>query len=155
MACLKEADFLKHRGQIVSNMQKKDHNQLWLGLQNGLLRNYNKNFLLYVHCLSDKFDQFWAVNRKLMEVSGEQDHFKYIPFRCYIGDGFKQKLIKPVTEDGRRKTLQEFLQELFPGEDNGKNFVMQMLRVVISFCFSKSEDTWHDSAFRHTNSVDV
>lgn len=35
MSCLKEADVLKHRGQIVSNMQKKDHNQLWLGLQNG------------------------------------------------------------------------------------------------------------------------
>lgn len=36
MSCLKEADVLKHRGQIVSNMQKKDHNQLWLGLQNGM-----------------------------------------------------------------------------------------------------------------------
>lgn len=36
MACLKEADVLKHRGQIVSSMQKKDHNQLWLGLQNGI-----------------------------------------------------------------------------------------------------------------------
>lgn len=35
MSCLKEADVLKHRGQIVSNMQKKDHNQLWLGLQSG------------------------------------------------------------------------------------------------------------------------
>lgn len=38
MSCLKEADFLKHRGQIVSNMLKKDHNQLWLGLQNGRMR---------------------------------------------------------------------------------------------------------------------
>lgn len=35
MSCIKEADVLKHRGQIVSSMQKKDHNQLWLGLQNG------------------------------------------------------------------------------------------------------------------------
>ena len=35
MSCLKEADVLKHRGQIITNMQKKDHNQLWLGLQNG------------------------------------------------------------------------------------------------------------------------
>lgn len=63
MSCLKEADVLKHRGQIVSNMQKKDHNQLWVGLQN------------------DKFDQFWAVNRKLMETTGDQEYFKYIPFR--------------------------------------------------------------------------
>lgn len=35
MACVKEADVLKHRSQVISNMQKKDHNQLWLGLQNG------------------------------------------------------------------------------------------------------------------------
>lgn len=35
MSCLKEADVLKHRGQVVSAMQKKDHNQLWLGLVNG------------------------------------------------------------------------------------------------------------------------
>ncbi|XP_076258968.1 autophagy protein 5 [Rhynchophorus ferrugineus] len=96
MACLKEADVLKHRGQIAANMQKKDHNQLWLGLQN------------------DKFDQFWAVNRKLMEVSGESEHFKYIPFRCYLEDGYKQKLIRPVTDEGKRKTLQDLLKEMFP-----------------------------------------
>jgi hypothetical protein len=35
MACLKEADALKHRGQVISGMQKKDHAQLWLGLLNG------------------------------------------------------------------------------------------------------------------------
>lgn len=35
MSCIKEADVLKHRSQVVSSMQKKDHNQLWLGLQNG------------------------------------------------------------------------------------------------------------------------
>lgn len=75
----------------------------------------------------DKFDQFWAVNRKLMEASGEQDHFKYIPFRCYIDEGYKQKLIKPVTDDGRRKTLQEFLQELFPENSNGNNAVCALI----------------------------
>lgn len=64
MSCLKEADVLKHRGQVVSRMQKKDHNQLWLGLVN------------------DKFDQFWSVNRRLMEPTNE-DGFKYIPIRCY------------------------------------------------------------------------
>ena len=35
MSALKEADFLKHRGQVISTMQKKDHSQLWLGLING------------------------------------------------------------------------------------------------------------------------
>lgn len=71
MSCLKEADVLKHRGQVVSRMQKKDHNQLWLGLVN------------------DKFDQFWSVNRRLMEPSSE-DGFKYIPIRCYREVGHKR-----------------------------------------------------------------
>lgn len=65
MSALKEADFLKHRGQITSTMQKKDHSQLWLGLVN------------------EKFDQFWAVNRRLMESVGDQEAFKSIPVRCY------------------------------------------------------------------------
>lgn len=66
MSCLKEADFLKHRGTVMQNMQKKDHVQLWLGLMN------------------DKFDQFWAINRRLMEQGADpESDFKYIPVRCY------------------------------------------------------------------------
>lgn len=99
MACVKEADVLKHRSQVISNMQKKDHNQLWLGLQN------------------DKFDQFWAVNRKLMEVGGSgEETFKYIPFRCYLVDkdnAMLQRLVKPLTEDGHRKTLRSLIEEVF------------------------------------------
>lgn len=40
MSTIKEADVLKHRGQVMSTMQKKDHNQLWLGLQNGKQTRY-------------------------------------------------------------------------------------------------------------------
>nr|CAD7449212.1 unnamed protein product [Timema bartmani] len=102
MACVKEADVLKHRSQVVSNMQKKDHNQLWLGLQN------------------DKFDQFWAVNRKLMEASADEA-FKYIPFRCYHGDeAFVQRLVRPVTEEGHRKTLKDLVHEVFPEETEAR-----------------------------------
>lgn len=39
MSTLKEADALKHKGQVMNTMQKRDHNQLWLGLQNGKLNN--------------------------------------------------------------------------------------------------------------------
>ncbi|CAB0044726.1 unnamed protein product [Trichogramma brassicae] len=99
LSCIKEADVLKHRGQVVSNMQKKDHNQLWLGL------------------LNDKFDQFWAVNRKLMEATSDEG-FKYIPFRCYISeDKYIQRLVKPLLEDGHRKTLKHLLNEVFPNEE--------------------------------------
>lgn len=94
MSSLKEADVLKHRGQVVSAMQKKDHNQLWLGLVN------------------DKFDQFWAVNRRLMEPIPDQDGFKHIPVRCYAEDGtYQQKLVAPSTTAGQKRTLQDLLDE--------------------------------------------
>ncbi|KAG9342721.1 hypothetical protein JZ751_015583 [Albula glossodonta] len=38
MSSIKEADALKHKGQVVNEMQKKDHKQLWMGLQNGDLQ---------------------------------------------------------------------------------------------------------------------
>ncbi|XP_067638169.1 autophagy protein 5 [Eurosta solidaginis] len=95
MACLKEADVLKHRGQIISSMQKKDHNQLWQGLSN------------------DKFDQFWAINRRLMEPSGDQDIFKCIPIRLYAEDDvYNQKLIAPLNKTGQKKTIGELMAEL-------------------------------------------
>ncbi|EAA05542.4 autophagy protein 5 isoform X2 [Anopheles stephensi] len=94
MSSLKEADVLKHRGQVVSAMQKKDHNQLWLGLVN------------------DKFDQFWAVNRRLMEPIPDQDGFKHIPVRCYAEDGtYQQKLVAPSTASGQKRLLQDLLDD--------------------------------------------
>lgn len=97
MATIKEADYLKHKSQIINSMQKKEHNQLWLGLQN------------------DKFDQFWAVNRKLMELVNNEP-FKYIPIRFYKLDATTmiQQLIKPVQEDGAMKTLNDVLNQVFP-----------------------------------------
>ena len=35
MSMVKEADSLKHRAQVINSMQKKDHKQLWMGIQNG------------------------------------------------------------------------------------------------------------------------
>lgn len=35
MSSIKEADALKHKSQVINDMQKKDHKQLWMGLQNG------------------------------------------------------------------------------------------------------------------------
>nr|CAG4645736.1 EOG090X0BB3 [Lynceus sp. MCZ IZ 141354] len=94
MACLKEADALKHKGLVISQMQKKDQHSLWQGL------------------LNDKFDQFWSVNRKLME---SQEGFKHIPFRLYVPDSdtrpYIQALVKPVSESGSKMTLLQLIQE--------------------------------------------
>ncbi|MXQ85649.1 hypothetical protein E5288_WYG001297 [Bos mutus] len=99
MSCVKEADALKHKSQVINEMQKKDHKQLWMGLQN------------------DRFDQFWAINRKLMEYPAEENGFRYIPFRIYqttTERPFIQKLFRPVSTDGQLHTLGDLLKEVCP-----------------------------------------
>lgn len=99
MSCVKEADALKHKSQIINEMQKKDHKQLWMGLHN------------------DRFDQFWAINRKLMEYPAEENGFRYIPFRIYqttTERPFIQKLFRPVAIDGQLHTLGDLLKEVCP-----------------------------------------
>lgn len=81
MSTIKEADALKHKSQIMGSMQKKEHNQLWSSLSN------------------DKYEQFWAINKKLMEKTNNEP-FRYIPFRLYFPDStFVQKVIKPCTNE--------------------------------------------------------
>ncbi|MEE6475945.1 hypothetical protein FKM82_010909 [Ascaphus truei] len=99
MSSVKEADALKHKSQVINEMQKKDHKQLWMGLQN------------------DKFDQFWAINRRLMEYSSEECGFRYIPFRLYQATSdraFLQKLFRPVAADGKPHTLRDLIKEVCP-----------------------------------------
>lgn len=79
MSCIKEADTLKHKGAVMKNLLKKDHNQLWSSLVN------------------DKFDQFWSINKKLMDRT-DNELFRSIPFRLYFPDyTFVQKVVKPCT----------------------------------------------------------
>ncbi|XP_067676125.1 autophagy protein 5-like [Haliotis asinina] len=98
MSVVKEADALKHRSQVVNSMQKKDHKQLWTGLQN------------------DKFEQFWSVNKRLMETTVE-DSFKYIPYRIYLPDQpLIQRLFRPVNEMGETETLGTLLNMSLPSD---------------------------------------
>ncbi|KAK3097153.1 hypothetical protein FSP39_006880 [Pinctada imbricata] len=96
ISTIKEADSLKHRGQVINGMQKKDHKQLWNGL------------------IHDRFEQFWSVNKKLMESSGD-DMFKYIPFRIYMVDKhYVQSLFRPMTDEGQHYTLKDLLKASVP-----------------------------------------
>lgn len=116
MSMVKEADCLKHNSKIINNMQKRDHKQLWLGLQNA------------------KFDQFWSVNRKLMEHN-EGELFRHIPFRIHWGDlHFIQKLIKPVSTEGNALTLGDLLRESVPEVLPTKDGDKSSHRVVIHGC---------------------
>lgn len=96
MSTVKEASALKHRTQLVQSMLPKEHKELWQGFE------------------KYKFDQFWAINKRLMENPGEQ-HFKYIPFRLYQPNvSLIQALIKPVQESGEHVLLRDLLKAIVP-----------------------------------------
>ena len=84
MSAVKEADVLKHApNRVMAQLQKKDHAQLWSGL------------------VTDKFDQFWAVNRKLMDSDA-----KHIPFRVHWPDlSVSQRLVRAKSESGQWTTF--------------------------------------------------
>jgi autophagy-related protein 5 len=87
--------------QIINAMQKKEHKQLFQSLVN------------------DKFDAFWAINRKLMEhVSGEAG-FRNIPFRIHRQDQpFLQLPFQPfLASNGQALTLGELIQHVLPDID--------------------------------------
>ncbi|CAJ0586360.1 unnamed protein product, partial [Mesorhabditis spiculigera] len=88
MQTVKEADYLKRKGDMISCMKSDDHKQLW----NSLATN--------------QFDAFWTVNRKLMECSDSQP-FIWLPIRLHEhGKSFKQQTIAPLTA-GHPTTLEE------------------------------------------------
>uniref|UniRef100_A0A8C7X092 Autophagy protein 5 n=1 Tax=Oryzias sinensis TaxID=183150 RepID=A0A8C7X092_9TELE len=141
MSSIKEADALKHKSQVVNDMQKKDHKQLWMGLQN------------------DKFDQFWAMNRKLMEYPTEEGGFRYIPFRIYQTTNdrpFIQRLFRPVSTEGNPHTLFDLLKEMCPdaltkdGEENRFQVVIHGIEPLLETPLQwLSEHLSHPDNFLH------
>ena len=81
MSSLKESDQLKTNGKVMKQMQAREHSQLWLGL------------------CSDKYDQFWAVNRRLMESS---DAWRHLPVRF----DFPQSIVVGGLECGYTRSTQ-------------------------------------------------
>ncbi|VDM46903.1 unnamed protein product [Toxocara canis] len=96
---IKEADQLKHKASIINSMKSDEHKQLWNGL------------------VQDRFDEFWSVNKKLMENS-ESEAILHIPIRIYeAGRPFRQVLISPLDESGRRRTLGDVLRIVHPEDE--------------------------------------
>jgi autophagy-related protein 5 len=94
MSTIKEADALKHKGQIIGDMQKRDHKQLWNSL------------------IQDKYDAFWHINQKLMSYTDNMQCFRYVPFRIYILDKpYIQKLFSPCDSDEQKPmTLKDLIE---------------------------------------------
>ena len=87
---------------------------------------------------SDKFDQFWSVNRKLMEHSSEEG-FRHIPFRLYDPNlttrPFIQFLIKPV-ENEKATTLGDLLQKANL-KTKGHNLISNFYEINLSQSFGQ------------------
>lgn len=94
MSMLKEADALKHKGQIMGEMQQREHKQLWIAL------------------IQDQYEAFWNINRKLMSYTDHLSCFRYIPFRIYLFNrSFIQKLFSPYdNQRGKWLTLKELIE---------------------------------------------
>ena len=75
---------------------------------------------------ADKFDQFWAVNRRLMEPSAGEEGFKHLPLRMFKRDKqMVQRLYRTVAAEGddkkrRKRTLRDLLAEAMPEQDPEK-----------------------------------
>ncbi|GAA29307.2 autophagy protein 5 [Clonorchis sinensis] len=148
MSVVKEADALKHRSQVMNQMQARDHHQIWTGIL-----NYN-------------FQQYWDINRRLMEpvvhiasehhspsrsvsavtesdtdpIAGTNTQsrrstttppqtlktFRHIPCRLYragktradCSTGYIQKRIPPCTSDGVYLTVLDVTTKLLSVDDN-------------------------------------
>jgi len=73
-------------------MQKKEHKQLWNGIVN------------------DKFDTFWPVNHKLMEISAGENGFRCIPYRIHRPDlPVVQTPFRPFSNVGEPHLLRDLL----------------------------------------------
>ncbi|XP_063719083.1 autophagy protein 5-like [Symsagittifera roscoffensis] len=111
--CVKEADALRHRSQVMSNLQKSDYNKLWFGFKDS------------------NFDQFWSVNRRLIERIYDEP-FKYIPFRIYDSElNYKTKLVSPVCYDtGEVSTLGTLLKQVLPESTYSKWSKKQLSTII-------------------------
>ncbi|VDM99426.1 unnamed protein product [Thelazia callipaeda] len=94
---VKEADQLKHKGKIISSMKVDECRLLWSSI------------------LHDKFDEFWAINKKLMGTS-ESDPLFHVPIRIHevASDDcpFRQPLITPYNESGEAHTIADALKSV-------------------------------------------
>ena len=96
MSSVKEADSLKHRSAVMNAMKRNEHKQLWMGLYN------------------DRFDQFWSINKRLMERVNSEP-FRNVPIRIYQNDGaVLQKLFKSTSLKGELHCFVDFLKACLP-----------------------------------------
>ncbi|VDK61043.1 unnamed protein product, partial [Cylicostephanus goldi] len=112
MQSLKEANYLKRRRDEAINIGPMNINncgQVLFMVSTSLFP-----FLFHPSPtdIEDRFDDFWSVNRRLMETSEERP-FCDIPIRLYITEQpFRQILQPPFDSNGEPRTLSQALDSL-------------------------------------------
>ncbi|KAI6189879.1 Autophagy protein 5 [Aphelenchoides bicaudatus] len=94
---IKEADQLKHKGNVVSDMKPEEHNRLFDSLCN------------------HKFDDFRSASNRLRVI----DKAAYLPIRFYKSSrkSFHQILIKATNEDAALLSINDAVKLAFPDEN--------------------------------------
>lgn len=99
MSAIKEADFLKYKGQNINSMKPEDVASL------------------YESMVNENFEKFWSVNQQLMGLpEGYQTHesWKHVPFKVHFcNHKITQKLITPLDSSGKPHTLLDLFKMVF------------------------------------------
>ncbi|KAI3381815.1 hypothetical protein SNEBB_004032 [Seison nebaliae] len=118
MSTLKEADELKHHGEILQTMTAQQHKQLWTSLS------------------TNNFKQFWEINRLLMRKNKLTNCFHNIPFRYYYRKknekmnnfNFYQALFSPIDGEGNKRRFRDLLEwilEKFEMKENVQQIISE------------------------------
>ena len=99
LAKIKEADYLKHKSEILNQFKPDDFENLWNALA------------------KDDYGLFWSTCKRLMvDVRGGKAPFKHIPFIIYTPDGNRTQGLMPAVESV--KATQEEDCDVFQTKDH-------------------------------------
>lgn len=114
MMTLKEADQIKHKGQVISNMSRNQHLQLWHGIK------------------MENFEEFWSINKKFMEGFEGSSSFRNIPVRVYFKDKFFQRQFAPDDSTTLQTAMKDFFPDSFSNEQPTMKVVIQGISPPLS-----------------------
>ncbi|KAI9302609.1 autophagy protein Apg5-domain-containing protein [Cunninghamella echinulata] len=118
MSMVKEADFLRHGStKKVMNLSKNDQSQLWQALS------------------SESYDDFWSVNRHLLDSKGSS--LRNVPIRLYLPKQSPviQDIVPFTKENGDDYLLSDVLKQLLPNlslySTNNNNNDQQQQNILV------------------------
>jgi len=118
MSTIKEADSLKHASGVMNNIRESENAMLWNGI------------------LTRSFDEFWTINRRLMDCNTSKQplQYKHLAMRIYKTDKtYIQPFLSAPTEDDNSTdiTLGELLTLYSIDMDSGQTILCQGIDIPL------------------------